>query len=374
MCERSSAPTCSTWVSACSARMRLKFSWPARFSAIHSRAKSPDWISSRILLHVRARLLGDHAFAARVVAVLGGVGDREAHAREALLVHQVGDQLELVKTLEVRHLGVIAGVHQRLETGLDELGCAAAEDGLLAEQVGLGLVLEARLDHAAARAADALGVGKRQRASVAGRVLLDRDQPWHAAAFGELAPHEVPGALGRDHRHVHSGRRLDLAVVDREAVAEQDHVAFGDAVTDLALPHVVVQLVWQQDHHEVAAAGRLDDGQHLQTLLAGLRDGLRVLAQADHDVDAGVLEVQRVGVALRAVSDDGDGLAVEECEVCIVVVDHCPQAIQPAACRPDRADAGPVARAQAPACRLSQALAETTNVRPGISSVPSAAA
>jgi hypothetical protein len=28
--------------------MRLKFSWPARFSAIHSRAKSPDWISPRI--------------------------------------------------------------------------------------------------------------------------------------------------------------------------------------------------------------------------------------------------------------------------------------------------------------------------------------
>src|SRR5262249_4618381 len=49
LCERSSPPTCSTWVSACSARMRLKFSWPARFSAIHSRAKSPDWISARIL-------------------------------------------------------------------------------------------------------------------------------------------------------------------------------------------------------------------------------------------------------------------------------------------------------------------------------------
>ena len=38
---------------ACSARMRWKFSWPARFSAIHSRAKSPDWISPRMLLHRR---------------------------------------------------------------------------------------------------------------------------------------------------------------------------------------------------------------------------------------------------------------------------------------------------------------------------------
>ena len=36
------------------------------------------------------------------------------------------------------------------------------------------------------------------------------------------------------------------------------------------------------------------------------------LAQADHDVDPGVLEVQRMGMTLRAVAEDRDGLAVEE--------------------------------------------------------------
>ena len=163
MCERSSLPTCSTWVSACSARMRLKFSWPARFSAIHSRAKSPDWISREDLAHRRARLVGDDALAARVVAVLGRVGDRVAHPGQALLVHQVDDELELVEALEVGHLRVVAGLDERLEAGLDELRGAAAQHGLLAEEVGLGLVLERRLDHAAARAADALGVGERER-------------------------------------------------------------------------------------------------------------------------------------------------------------------------------------------------------------------
>ena len=59
-------------------------------------------------------------------------------------------------------------------------------------------------------------------------------------------------------------------------------------------------------------------------------DGLGVRAQADDDVDAGVLEVERVGVALGAVADDGDGLAVEEVEVCVVVVEHvAPQATKP---------------------------------------------
>ena len=46
--ERSSLPSRSSGWSAASLRMRRKFSWPARFSAIHSRANSPDWISPRM--------------------------------------------------------------------------------------------------------------------------------------------------------------------------------------------------------------------------------------------------------------------------------------------------------------------------------------
>ena len=38
-------------------------------------------------------------------------------------------------------------------------------------------------------------------------------------------------------------------------------------------------------------------------------------AQADLHVDAALLQVQRVGVALRAVADDGDLLAADEGEV-----------------------------------------------------------
>ena len=80
---------------------------------------------------------------------------------EPLLVHQVGDQLELVQALEIGHVGVVARLHQRLEAGLDELGRTAAEDRLLAEQVGLGLVLEGGLDHPAAGAADPLRIRER---------------------------------------------------------------------------------------------------------------------------------------------------------------------------------------------------------------------
>src|SRR3954469_20308206 len=45
------------------------------------------------LLHRLSSRLADHALAARQVAVLRSVRDRVAHSADALLVHQVDDQL-----------------------------------------------------------------------------------------------------------------------------------------------------------------------------------------------------------------------------------------------------------------------------------------
>src|SRR5690606_12160280 len=53
------------------------------------------------LPHRLAGLGPDDPPAAREVAVLGRVGDRVAHAGDALLVHEIDDQLELVQDLEV---------------------------------------------------------------------------------------------------------------------------------------------------------------------------------------------------------------------------------------------------------------------------------
>ena len=66
-------------------------------------------------------------------------------------VHQVDDQLQLVQALEISDFRLVAGVGQRLESGSDQLGGAAAKHGLLAEQIGLGLFAETRLDRSGAR-------------------------------------------------------------------------------------------------------------------------------------------------------------------------------------------------------------------------------
>ena len=105
-------------------------------------------------------------------------------------------------------------------------------------------------------------------------------------------------------------------------MAEQQHVALGDAVAQFVLPHFAMELVGDEDHDQVAPAGGLHRGQHLEPLLACLRHRGGVLAQADDHVDAGVLEVECVGVALGAVADDRDRLAREQSQIGVVVVDH----------------------------------------------------
>ena len=106
------------------------------------------------LLHLRPGLVGDDPRAPGHVAVLGGVGDREPHVGDAALVDEVDDELHLVEALEVGRLRLVAGVDERLVARLDELGQPAAEDDLLAEEVGLGLLPEGRLEDAAPGAAD----------------------------------------------------------------------------------------------------------------------------------------------------------------------------------------------------------------------------
>src|SRR6478735_4754116 len=70
------------------------------------------------------------------------------------------------------------------------------------------------------------------------------------------------------------------------------------------------------------SAGGVRHGQDLEAGVPRRMHRRRALAQADDDVDPAVTQVLRVRVALGAEADDGDGLAVEEREVRVVVVEH----------------------------------------------------
>ena len=180
--SRSLAPTCSIGCSASLARVALNEVWLTLFSSIQSRVKAAGLDVGQYALHLGRDLGRDDARAGDVFAVFGGVRHRIVHVGDAALVDQVDDQLHLVHALEIGHLGRVAGFDQRLVAGLHQLDQAAAQHGLLAEQVGLAFFLERGLDDAGATAADRRAIGQAEIVRVAGDVL------WIATRHGTPAP------------------------------------------------------------------------------------------------------------------------------------------------------------------------------------------
>ena len=132
----------------------------------------------------------------------------------------------------------------------------------------------------------------------------------------------MAGALGGDHGHVHVGGGHDLLEVDVEAVGKHQHVARLQVGSDVPLVHVGLDLVVDQDHHDVAPLGGLGDGHDLQPGLLGVLPVLGAGAETHAHVTAGILQVQGVGVALGAVADDGDFLTVEVVDLAVLRVGH----------------------------------------------------
>ncbi len=193
--DRSSAPTFSMGWSRPSSRSWVNRGRPARFSAIHSSANAAGLDLLEDGPHLVPHRRADDAGPPGQVAVFGRVRDRIAHAGDAVLVHQVDYELHLVEAFEVGRLRLVAGVDQGLEAGLDQRGQAAAENDLLAEEVGLGLLGEGGLQHTRPGSAYGVGVGKCQIVRLAGGVLRHRHQGRNPTAALVGAAHQVPGTL-----------------------------------------------------------------------------------------------------------------------------------------------------------------------------------
>ncbi len=93
--------------------------------------------------------------------------------------------------LEVRHLGLVAGVGECLESSPDQFVDATAEDDLLTKEVGLSLVLERCLDDTGAGGADAVCVGEGKVFGPARGVLVDGNKGGAAAVCLVLPAYQV---------------------------------------------------------------------------------------------------------------------------------------------------------------------------------------
>ena len=91
---------------------------------------------------------------------------------------------------------------------------------------------------------------------------------------------------------------------------------------DLGVVDGLLLGVGDEDHDRVGGRDRLGHGRHPKSRLGGQGATLGRLLEPDDDVDAGVAQVQRVGVALAAVADDGDGPAGQRRGIRVGVVVH----------------------------------------------------
>ena len=239
---------------------------------------------------------------ARVVAVFGSLANRVPHVTETALVHEIDDQLELVKDLEIGRFRLIPRLDHHVECCLHELANAATENGLLAEQIGLGLFSKRRFQNSGPATTDALAVRGSHVMGITGRVLMDSDQARHAKAPFEHDAHPVTRGFRGDHYDVDALGRDDLFIEDREAVGKQQGHARFEVRFDIFTVDLRLGCVGQAERNQVGPLDGLCVGQYFEPGFLGLLLAAAAFVQTDDDVEAAVLQVQRMGVALRSVT------------------------------------------------------------------------
>ena len=224
--------------------------------------------------------------------------------------------------LEVRELRLVSRLGEGVESCLHERRDPAAQHCLLAEEVGLGLFRKRGLEHAGARAADASRIRQRARTRTAGRVLVHREQTGDALTRGEGAAHQMPWSLRRHHAHVDACGRVDQLVADVEAVREHQHLARMQVRCDRLVVQRALPGVRRQHHDDVGFLARLGWRHDAQPLGFGCGAALARLEEPDAHVVSRVTQVQRVGMALRAVPQDRDWPARQRLGIGVCVVVH----------------------------------------------------
>ena len=253
------------------------------------------------------------------VAIFSGLGDGEAHAGDTGFIHEIADELQLMETLEIGHLWLITRFNEGLEAGLNKSARATAEDGLFAKEIGLSFFLEGGLEHAGAGRADALSPSERDFLSGLRLILGDGDECWHAFTFGVEAADHVARALGSDHNAVDVLVQLDQAEVNGETVAEEKGFTLGEMGEDGARVDVSLFHVGQADHDNIGAANGFAGLDDLEAM--GLSDGFRFgsSVKANDDLAAAVLQIERMGVALRTIAEDGERFILKHAEIGVFV-------------------------------------------------------
>jgi hypothetical protein len=81
-------------------------------------------------------------------------------------------------------------------------------------------------------------------------------------------------------------------------------------------------LVRREDHDDVGPFGSVGNVLDREACILRLGGRLGAVLQGDDDLDAGIAQVERVGVALGTVANDGNLAALDDRQIGVVVVEH----------------------------------------------------
>jgi hypothetical protein len=102
---------------------------------------------------------------------------------------------------------------------------------------------------------------------------------------------------------------VHVEAVGEGSAAPSLHVGVRSRRVDVGL-----QLVGRQHHHHVGPLGGLGDVITLRPAASAFLAEASPAQRDDDVLDAGIAQVQRMGVALAAIADDGDLLALDQVE------------------------------------------------------------
>ena len=151
-------------------------------------------------------------------------------------------------------------------------------------------------------------------------VLLDGNKAGDPPALDKLAADDVARPLGCYENHVCVLRRHHGFEVDGEAVREEQRLALAQVWRDVVLVDIRLPRVRHGNEDDVGPLHGLGVAVHLEPFAPGHLGRLTPLVEADDDVYAAVLEVQRVRVALRTKAKHRHGFALEDLQVRVLVV------------------------------------------------------
>ena len=128
-------------------------------------------------------------------------------------------------------------------------------------------------------------------------------------------------ALRRNHQHVEILAGLNKVKVHVETMREEQRRALLHIGLQFVAVNIGLQFVRRQHHDDIGPFRGFHNRHHLQALALGLLDRWGTGAQRHHNVLAArVAQIQRMGMALRAVADNGDILALDEIDVGVTII------------------------------------------------------